>query len=65
MWLAEKLDWKGLKYIHTIKATCFTYNKSSAGLYIRTDLYLVFGLVLGTQLFTLLGYCCIQCSNFV
>jgi len=31
----------------------------------RTDPYLVFGVRLGSQLFTLLGYCCIQYSNLV
>jgi len=32
---------------------------------IRKDHYLVFGVRLGSQLFTLLGYCCIQYSNLV
>jgi hypothetical protein len=32
---------------------------------IRTYLYLVFGVRLGSKLFTLLGYCCIQCSDLV
>jgi hypothetical protein len=32
---------------------------------IRTDPYLVFGVRFGSQLFTLLGYCCIQYSNLV
>jgi hypothetical protein len=32
-----------LKYIHTIKAKCFSHNESSSGLYIRTDPYLSFG----------------------
>jgi hypothetical protein len=30
-----------LKYIHTIKETCFSYRELSSGLYIRTDPYLV------------------------
>jgi hypothetical protein len=32
---------------------------------IRTDPYMVFGVRLGSQLFTLLGYCCKQYSNLV
>jgi len=52
-------------YIHTIKATCFSYKGPLSGLYTRTDPYLVFGVRLGSQLFTLLEYCCIQCSNLV
>jgi len=32
---------------------------------IRTEPYLVFGVRFGSQLFTLLGYCCIQYSNLV
>jgi len=51
--------------MHTIKATCFSYKEPSSGLYIRTDPYLVIGVRLGSQLFTLLGYCCIQCSSLV
>jgi len=43
-----------------MKATCFSYKEPSSGLYIRIDPYLVFGVRLGSQLFTLLGYCCIQ-----
>jgi len=54
-----------LIYIHNIKATCFSYKEPSSGLYIITDPYLVFGVRLGSQLFTLLGFCCIQCSNLV
>ena len=30
-----------LKYIHTIKATCFSYKEPSSGICIRTDPYLV------------------------
>jgi hypothetical protein len=52
--------------IHTYhKATCFRYKEPSSGLYIRTDPYLVFGVWLGSQLFTLLEYCYIQHSNLV
>jgi len=29
-------------YTYTIKATCFSYNEPTSGLYIRTDAYLVF-----------------------
>jgi len=34
-------------------------------LYIRTDPYLVFGVGLESKLFTLLKYCCVQCSGLV
>jgi hypothetical protein len=53
--------------IHTYrhKATCFSYKEPPSDLYIRTDPYLVFGVRVGSQLFTLLGYCCIQCSGLV
>jgi hypothetical protein len=54
-----------LKYIHTIKATCFSYKQPLSDLCIRADPYLVFGVRLESQLFTLLMYCCIQCSNLV
>jgi len=52
-------------YTYTIKATCFSYKEPSSGLYVRRDPYLVFGVRLGSQLFTLLGYCCIQCFSLV
>jgi hypothetical protein len=52
-------------HMRTIKATCFSYKEPSPGLYIRTDPYLVFGVRLESQLFTLLGYCCVQYSNLV
>ena len=51
-------------YTYTIKATCFSYKEPSSGHYIRTDPYLIFCVRLGSQLFTLLGYC-IEYSNLV
>jgi len=49
-----------LKYIHTIKATCFSYKEPLMMASNTIDPYLVFGVWLGFQLYTLLGYCCIQ-----
>jgi hypothetical protein len=54
-----------LKYIYIIKSTCFSYKEPSSGLYIRTDPYLVFGVRLGSQLFTLLGFRCVHFSGLV
>ena len=53
-----------LKYIPSMQHVSATRSHHQVS-YTRTDPHLVFGVRLGSQLFTLLGYCCIQCSNLV